>query len=155
LFFSHNEKSVDAGFGVWIALDADGFARTLAGAGVGGSALAAHGQSAQMADAAVALDALQAFEIHAQLAAQVAFNDVFAAEGRINLGFGQDDFGIGRADAVNVAQSDVYSLFARDFNSNNTSHKLALSLFVARIRAYNTNHALAFNDFAVLAKFFD
>jgi hypothetical protein len=83
--------------------------------------------------------------------------EVLGAEGRINLGLGQDDFGIGRADAVDVAQSDVNSLFAWYFNSNNTSHKfaLALFLFVARVRAYHTNHALAFNHFAILAKLFD
>jgi hypothetical protein len=77
--------------------------------------------------------------------------------GRINLGLGQDDLGIGRANAVNVAQSDVDALFARDFNSNNSSHKfvLALFLFVARVRANHTNHALALDNFAILAKFFD
>jgi hypothetical protein len=166
---------VDAGFGVGIALDTDSFAGAFASAGVGGSALAANGQAAQMADAAVALNALEALEVHAQLAPQIAFDDVFAVldgmnnlgqllfiqvlgtDGGIDLGLGQDDFGIGRADAKDVAQSDVNSLLARDFNTNNTSHKmeLALFLFVARVRAYNANHALAFNDFAIFAKFFD
>ena len=44
---------------VGIADDADGLARAFASAGVGLGALAADGQAAQMANAAIALDALQ------------------------------------------------------------------------------------------------
>src|SRR5439155_14978614 len=69
---------VDADLGVRIALATDGFARPFAGAGIGEGSLAAHGQSAQMADAAVAFDGLQSLEIQADLAAQVAFGDIFA-----------------------------------------------------------------------------
>jgi len=46
-----------------------------------------------MADTAVALDTLQALEIHAQFAAQVAFDDILAFLDRVNdlgeLLFGQ------------------------------------------------------------------
>ena len=60
--------------GVLGALDADGLARALAGAGVGRGALAAHGQAAAMADAAVAVDGLEALEVGLQFAAQVALD---------------------------------------------------------------------------------
>src|SRR5438094_844184 len=101
---------MDTGLGGWAADHADGFAGSFAGAGVGLGALAADGQPAQMADAAIALDALEALEVHADFAAQIAFDDVFAvlngvdnlrelllgqilgADGRVNLGLGQDYF---------------------------------------------------------------
>src|SRR5690606_21138294 len=47
-------------------------ARTLAGAGIGARALAAHGQAATMAEAAVAADVHQSLDVHRRLAAQVA-----------------------------------------------------------------------------------
>ena len=99
---------MDAGLGGWAAHDADGLARAFASAGVGLGALAAHGQAAQVADAPVTLDALEALEVHADLAAQVALDDVLAvldgvddlgklllsqvlgADGRVDLGLGQD-----------------------------------------------------------------
>jgi len=168
---------MNARLGVGIALHTHCLARAFACAGVGGSALAADGQAAQMADAAIALDALQALEVHAQLAAQVTFDDVFAilngvndlgqlplvqifgAQGGINLGLGKDDLRVGRANAVNVAERNVNALLPRYFNSDDSCHnlldRLALSLFVALVRANDTNDALAFHNFAVLAKFFD
>jgi hypothetical protein len=165
---------MNAGFGVRVALHADGFARAFAGAGVCGSALAADGQAPQMADAAITFDTLEALEIHAQFAAQIAFDDVLAvlngvnnlgqllfvqilgANGGVNAGLGKYDFGIGRANAIDVTQSDIDSLSARYFNTNDSCHKceLTLSLFVARVRANDTNHALAFDDLAVFAKLF-
>ena len=166
---------MDAGFGIGIALHADGLTRTFASAGVGRGALAADRQAAQMPHPAITFDALQAFEVHAQFAAQVAFDHILAvlngvnnlgqllfvkvlgADGRIDFRLGQDDLGIGRANAEHVAQSDIDSLLARNFNSNNSCHKffLTLSLFVAGIRANDTNNALPFDNFAVFAKFFD
>ena len=165
---------MNAGFGVRVALHADGLAGSFAGAGVCGGALTANGQATQMADSAIAFDALETLEIDAQFAAKIAFDDVFAvlngvndlgqllfvqvlgANGRINAGLGKNDFGIGGADAINVAQSDIDSLSTRNFNSNDTCHKceLALSLFVARVRANDTNHAFAFDHLAVFAKLF-
>ncbi len=103
---------MDAGLGVRIALHADRLARAFAGAGVGLGALAAHRQAAQVADAAIALDALQALEVHADLAAQIAFDDILAvldrvddlgelllgqilgADARIDVGLGQDLFAL-------------------------------------------------------------
>ena len=49
---------MDASLGGRAADDTDGLPRAFAGAGVGLSALTTNGQAAQMADAAIALDAL-------------------------------------------------------------------------------------------------
>ena len=124
---------MNAGLGVRIALDADGLARTFARAGVGLGALAANRQAAQVADATIALDALQALEVHADFAAQIAFDDVLAvldgvddlrelrfvqilgADARIDLGLFEDVFRVARADAVNVAQRDIDALVRREF----------------------------------------
>src|SRR5215470_10557752 len=75
---------MDAGLGSWAAHHADSFARAFASAGVGLSALAAHGQTAQVAHTAVAFDALEALQVHADFAAQVAFNDVLPVLDRMN-----------------------------------------------------------------------
>jgi len=133
---------VNTSLGIGVALHTDSLARPLAGAGVGRGALAAHRQAALVADTAITLDALKSLEVHAQFAAKVTFNDILAgldgvndlgqlifvkvlgAEGGIDLGLGQDDFGIGRPNAINIAQSDVDSLLARNFNSNNSCHKI-------------------------------
>jgi hypothetical protein len=111
---------VDAGLGVWIALHTDGLARAFACAGVGLRALAAHGQSAHMPDAAITFDALQPLEIHADLTAQVAFDDVstflncmddlrklllgqiLRADRGINVRPLKDFPGVDRTDAINV-----------------------------------------------------
>src|SRR6516162_8775669 len=71
-------RLMDTGFGGGIADNADGFARTFAGAGVGLGALATDRQAAQVAETPVTLDTLKALEVHADLAAEIAFNDVFA-----------------------------------------------------------------------------
>src|SRR4051812_23819655 len=49
-------------------------ARTLAGAGVGAGALAAHGQATAMAETAVAADVHQSLDVHRGFAAQVALD---------------------------------------------------------------------------------
>ena len=133
---------MDASFGGWATDDADGLAGTFARTGVGLGPLAADGQAAQMANAAIALDGLKAFEIHADLAAQVAFNDVFAilngmddlrellfrkvlgANARIDVGMGQDDFGIAGANTVDVTQGDFDSFVRRNFDADDTCHKV-------------------------------
>src|SRR5688572_19726362 len=69
---------MDAGLGFGPALHADALARALAGAGVRRGPLTTHGQAAQVANATIALDPLQALEVHAHLAAEVAFDHVAA-----------------------------------------------------------------------------
>jgi hypothetical protein len=63
---------MDTGFRARITLHADGLARTFARARVGLRALATHRQAAQVANAAIAHDALKALQVHADFAAQVA-----------------------------------------------------------------------------------
>ena len=79
LRFSHNVLGLLLGLGVLGADDADGLARALAGAGIGLRALAADGQAAAMADAAVTIDRLEALEIALDIAAQIALDQQAAA----------------------------------------------------------------------------
>src|SRR5581483_5582292 len=134
-------RLMDTGFGGWTADHTDGFARALAGTGIGLRALAADGQTTQVAHASVALDTLQALEIHADFAAQVALDDIFAilngmdnlgqlllgqvlgADARIDIGLGQDIARIGRTDPIDITQGDVDALIGRNFNADDTSHK--------------------------------
>src|SRR5438045_9699365 len=110
---------MDTGLGGWAANHADRLARPLAGTSIGLSSLAADGKSAQVPNPAVALDALEAFEVHADFPAQVAFDDILAVLNRVNdlgelllgqilganagidFGFGEDVARIGGANAVN------------------------------------------------------
>src|SRR3990167_7434397 len=55
----------------------DGFARTLAGTGVGTGALATQRQTATMTQAAIAAEVHQALDGDTHLAAQIAFNRIF------------------------------------------------------------------------------
>src|ERR1035437_6535701 len=140
---------MDTGLGVGIARHTDRLARTLARAGVGLRALAAHWQAAHVADATIALDALQTLEGHAEFAAQIAFNDVFAfrnrvnnlrelrlgqifrTNGRIYVGAFENLFRVDRADAVNVAEPNINALAGRDFYTNDACHKFLINLDVA------------------------
>src|SRR5262249_19322051 len=75
---------VDAGFGCWVADDADGLPWAFTSAGIGLGTLAADREAAQMADAAIAFDGLKAFEVHADFAAQIAFDNIFAVLNGMN-----------------------------------------------------------------------
>jgi hypothetical protein len=172
---------VNAGLGSWAAHDTDGLSRALARARIGLSSLAPHGQSPQVSDTSIALNALEALQIHSDLAAQVAFDYVLAIldrvndlgelllsqvlgpNARVNLGPGQDVDGVARADAVNIAQGNIDALVGGDFYTNDTGHKLelecwisglALALLVPGVRANDTNHTLATDDLAILAELF-
>ncbi len=132
---------MDAGLGSRVAHDTDGLSRAFAGAGIGLGALSANGQAAQVADAPITFDTLKAFQVHADFAAEIAFDDILAilnrvhdlgelllaqilgANGRVDIGFGQNDFGVAGADAINVAQGDVDALIRRNFYAYDTSHK--------------------------------
>ena len=119
---------MDAGLGVGVALHADGLAGTFAGAGVGLGALAADREAAQMADATVALDALEALQVHTDFAAEIAFDDVlaildgvhdlrelsfaqvFRAHCAIDARAFQNLFRIHRADSVDITKRDIDAL---------------------------------------------
>jgi hypothetical protein len=133
---------MDAGLGCWTAHHTNGLARALAGARVGLSALASDGQPAQMAHATIALDALETFQIHSDLAAKIALDHVFAvldgmndqgelllgevfgADGRVNLRVGEDDFGVAWTNAIDVTQSNIDALVRGNFYSDNAGHLL-------------------------------
>lgn len=111
-----------AGFGVLVALDADGLARALPGAGIGGSTLAPHGQPAAVPDAPVAVDGLQALEVGLIIAAQIALDEqtalgdgvnqriellgrhVLSAHVRVEVGLLDDPLSGRRANTVNIWQ---------------------------------------------------
>jgi hypothetical protein len=163
---------MDAGLGIGVALHADGLAGAFAGTGVGLGALAADGQTAHVADAAIAFDALQALEVHADLAAQIAFDDVFAfldgvddlgelllgqilgADGRVNIRAFEDLLRVNGADAIDIAERDINALVRRYFNTNDACHKfLTLPLFVTFVGANDADNAAAAHHFAVLTHF--
>src|ERR1041384_8284297 len=126
---------VNSGLRVRVALHANGLARTFARAGVRLGALTANRQTAEMADAAIALDALQALQVDAQFTAQIAFDDILAfldrmhdlrklilievlgADARVDLRASEDLLRVDRADAVNVAERNVDALLAGNINT--------------------------------------
>ena len=174
---------VNASLRVRIALHADRLAWAFARARIGGGALAAHRQTAQVTHAAIALDGLQPLEVHAQLAAKVAFDhvltildgvndfrelrlvEVLCADARVNPGRFQDIHGVLGTDAVDVAQGDIDALVGRDFYTNDACHILyslksfligsALPLLVTAVGADHPDDAFAADDLAVFAKLFD
>ena len=124
-----------AGLGVFGALHADGLARALAGSGISRSALAADGQAAAMANAAIAVDRLESLKIGLEFAAQVAFDrqlargdglndliDLLAAQilrphVEIDVGLFENLFRGARADAVNVGKRRFDALVAGNINA--------------------------------------
>jgi hypothetical protein len=167
---------MNAGFGVGISLDADGFAGALAGSGIGGSPLSANGQTPHVPDAAVTLDILQPFQVHADFPAQITFNDVFPflngmndlgellfvqifrPNSRFNIGFFEDGLGVGGPDPIDVTKRDLDPLLARYFHSDDACHsnssRLTLPLFVAAVGADHPDHPFAADDLAMFAKSF-
>src|SRR5208283_3210692 len=126
-----------------------------------------------MADAPIAFDALEAFEVHADLPPQIAFNHVLAildgmhdlgklllgqilrADGGIDFGLGQNISGVGGSNAIDGAQRNIDALVGRNFYSDNTCHNsgcLALPLFVPGVSADHPDNAFAPDNLAILAK---
>src|SRR5579884_761870 len=103
-------------------LHADSFARAFARARVGARALSAHRQSTAMAQSAIAVDRLQAFQISLYLAAQITFDwqlarcdrmnkrvellggEILRADVGIDPRLGENFFRGARTDAVDVGQ---------------------------------------------------
>ncbi len=164
---------MNASFGVRFALHPDRLARTFARPGIGLGALTPHRETADVADPTIALDALQALEVHAEFAAQVTFDHVLAILNRVNdlrkLRFGQilgpdgsvnvrafeNLERIDRPDAIDVTERNINALVRWYFNPNDACHKLTLTLFVTLVRADDTNNATATHNLAVLAQLFN
>ena len=88
-----------------------------------------------MALPAIALDRLQPLEVDAEFPAKIALDDVLSVLDRVHdqrhllfgqrLGtgrwidssLGQDDLGVHRTDAVDVAEGDVHPLVTRNINT--------------------------------------
>src|SRR5262249_35126183 len=115
----------------------------LAGARIGMGPLAAHGQAAAVAQAAVTTKIHQAPDVHGHIAAQVALHHVVAIDRLADL----QHFGVGqvidaaligdadlladllrkpRADAVNILQRDDDALLRWNVHPSNTSHACLL-----------------------------
>ena len=168
---------MDSGFGGWAAHDTNRLTRAFASAGIGLGSLPTDRQAPKMPNAAVAFDTLQAFQVHADFSAQITFDDVLAvldgvndlrelllgqilgANAGIDIGLRQNIARIGRTDAIDIAQRDVDALVGRNFNADDTSHKLinglALPLFMPRVGANHADHAFSANNFAIFAKLFN
>ena len=126
---------MDAGLGVRVALHADGLARTFAGACVRLGALTANREAAQVPNATIALDTLEALQIHTDLAAKIAFGHILSVLDRVDnlreLGFTQilgangainacaleDLLGIHRTDSVNITKRDIDALLSRNVHT--------------------------------------
>src|SRR5438105_3674269 len=126
---------MDAGLRVRIALHTDRLARPFARAGICLRSLTAHRQTTQMPDTAIAFDTLKALQIHAELAAQIAFDHVltlldrmhnlghlllvqiFCTDSRIKTSLGNDCLSIDRPDSVNVSERDIDPLLAWNINT--------------------------------------
>jgi len=111
----------------------------LARAGVGVGALAAHRQPATMAQPAIAAEVHQPLDVHRDFTPQVALDAVFAVDQLADpqhlvvrqlvhpalIGDGQPaaDFGgLGRPDAIDVAQADGDALIGWNVHAGNTCH---------------------------------
>ena len=126
---------MNTGLGIRIALHADRFARSLARARIRLCALAPYRQPAQVANPAVALDALEALQVHTDFTAQIAFDHVlaildgmhdlrklgfaqiFRAHRVSNTGAFQNLFRIHRADSVDITKRDIDALLRGNVNT--------------------------------------
>lgn len=170
-----------SGLGIWVALNADHLAGTLAGARIRAGALSAHGEAAAMADSPMTIDGLKAFEISLHLAAKVALDDnvqagncvndfvdllrrqFLRADIGVNIGDFENAFGVARADTVNVGQRRFDAFIAGNFYSKKTWHIIedgwwgwsALFLFVARVFTDDAHGVFSANDLAAFANAFD
>src|SRR5262245_14378718 len=132
---------MDASLGGWAPDDTNGLARTFAGTSIRLGTLAADGKAAQMPNHTIALDALEALEIHADLPAQLTFDDIFAIldgmhnfrklllgqvfgpDARVDIRLGEDIQRVRGANAVDITQRDIDAFIRRNFYSNDACHK--------------------------------
>jgi hypothetical protein len=125
-----------------------------------------NGQVPAMAQAAIAADLDQPLNVHLDFPPQIAFHlealgDVFTEEGSVCFGkVFHPNGGVysgpsnnparpGRANTVNVLETNVYPLITRKVNTFNSCHVLlSLSLFVLWVVADDVQSAVALHDFA-------
>jgi hypothetical protein len=86
---------------------------------------------------------------------KLLLGQIFRTNARINVRVFQNLLRVGWADAIDIAQRNVYALVRRNFHTNDACHKSALSLFVPFVCANHADDAAAPHYFAVLAQFFN
>src|SRR4051812_19821004 len=147
-------------------------ARALAGARVGAGPLTAYRQSAAVPHPAVAANLHQPLDVHRDFLAEVAFDtalllddatdladvvfrQILDAEGGAHAGILQDGVRAHPPDPVDVGESDLDPLGARQIHACDTCHNLSLtlslSLLVLLIRTDHPHHAAAADDLALVA----
>src|SRR5437660_7616181 len=122
-------------FGVFVADDPDGFARTFAGSRVRARALATNRQATSMPDPAITIDRLQTLEVALRFTAQIAFDrdlvardrmnnfvqllrgKIFRAQIRIDIGLIENALRDRRPDPVNIGERRFDAFIRRNFNS--------------------------------------
>src|SRR5205085_12459120 len=122
-------------FGVFVANDPNGFARTFARARVRARALATNGQAPPMPYPAITIDRLQTLEVALRFTAQIAFDrdlvtrdrmnnfvqllrgKIFRAQIRINIGLIENALRDRRSDPVNIGERRFDAFIRRYFNS--------------------------------------
>lgn len=124
-----------AGLGILVALHADSLTGSFACACVGAGALTAHGETAAVTDAAIAVDGLKALEVGLQFAAEITFNENLAAgdgvdnltelfvrkvlstDVGVHVGKLEDAFDVLPADSINVGKRSFDTLLAGNFDT--------------------------------------
>jgi hypothetical protein len=130
-----------------------------------------------VAQPAIAIDRLEAFEIALELSSEVAFNQETACRNRlddlvellgaqilragigVDVGLFENLFRGARTDAVNVRQRRFDAFVARNVYSKESWHilallRLTLPLLVTRVLADNADDVLTLHDAARFAKAF-
>ena len=140
-------------------------------------ALTADRQALTVTQATVAADVHEALDVLALLTTEVALDhevglidvladgvnfllgEVLDTGVRIDVRLRADLAGGGAADAVNVGQTDLDALLAREIDTANTGQRsllsLTLTLLVARVLANDEHLAMAPDDLALVAHLLD
>jgi hypothetical protein len=152
--------------------------RAFASACVGARALTAHGQTAAMAETAIAANVHQSLDVHSRLTTQITLDcklcDLVANFLQITIGQVFDLLGISNAtcltnfasasatDTKNSCQANLGMLLRRNIDASDTCHfrplkllQLTLTLLVAWICTDHAHNAFSSDDFAVTANFLD
>ena len=123
----------------------NGFARAFSGARIGARALAAHGQTAAVADSAIAADIPHAGDVLQLLPTELAFDNVVVldvatqtAHFIIGKGLGSDVWfysemledlqGLRWSDAIDIPQGDTNPFVIRNVDAGDSGHFLSPSL---------------------------
>ena len=107
----------------------------------------------------VALDSEVVLDVITQLR-ELFLSQIIGAGVGIDARLREDLLGSREADAVNIGQTDLDALVAREVDADKTCHKpeflsLTLTLLMTRVLANHENLAMATNDLALVAHLLD